>query len=242
MSATVDDVAGEDVAGLLDLDPDKSTCVFACGRKGTGKTHLITTLFRAYPYDRLLVDVTGDVDRNFEFTEPIDAPLPSTWPTPESWGRPTGERISLRHRPNYRDNARSKRTNLPQWLEHVDDLVGLAMDHGRTAVEIDDAGEVIRANRVGPAIGDMLHTLRHRALTLLMSCPRPVSIDPLAISQADLVAIFDTPHELDVRRLKSALGVRVAVDELFALINALDEHEFLLVKGKELFHCDALPG
>lgn len=236
---TPDDLTGNEASDLLDLDPDQSTCVFACGRKGTGKSHFTTTLFRAFPYDRLLVDPTGDVDPYHAFTEPTEAPVPPRWPTPENWGRPSGERVSLRHRPNYRDNLRSKRTNLPKWLEEVDDWIGLAMDHGRTAVMLDDAGEVIRANRIGPATGDMLHTLRHRRLSLFMSCPRPVSIDPLALSQADLVAIFDTPHELDVRRLGAALGLNDK--KLYGLIRSLDQHEFLLVKDHEIFHCEPLP-
>jgi hypothetical protein len=249
VSVAADELRSDEAADLLTLDPDKSTCVFACGRKNTGKTHLTTTLFRAFPYDRLLIDVTGDVDPFFEFTEPIDE-APDTWPTSadvppwRDWGpgeNPPGERVSLRLRPRYRNNVRSKRTGLPMWLEQVDDWIGLAMDHGRTAVEIDDAGEVVKANRCGPATTDMLHTLRHRDLTLLTSCPRPVSIDPLTISQADLVAIFDTPHELDVRRLKASIGVRITVDDLYGLIESLDEHEFLLVKDKALYHCEPLP-
>ncbi|MGH3180386.1 MAG: hypothetical protein ACRDOE_00525 [Streptosporangiaceae bacterium] len=236
---TPDDLTGDEAAELLTLDPDVSTVVFACGRKGTGKSVLTTSLFREYPYDRLLIDPTGDVDPFHEFTSPASSTPPETWPDTE-----TGERASLRVRPNRRDALRVRdgpHKGLPQWKADVDQWIGLAMDHGRTAIELDDCGEVIAVGRVPPYADDMLHTLRHRHVPLFMSCPRPVGIDPLGISQADLVAIFDVPHELDIRRL--ALNLGLEIDELYGLVRQLDEHEFLLfvAKRRELFHCDPLP-
>jgi hypothetical protein len=236
---TLDELTGDEAAGLLELDPDASTVVFACGRKGTGKSHLTTALFRDYPYDRLLIDPTGDVDPFLEFTSPTPVPVPEDWPESEDGGR-----LSFRYRPNRRNAVRIKggmHDKLPQWKADVDRWVGLAMDHGRTAVEIDDCGDIVSAGQAPPNTDDMLHTLRHRDVTAFFNTIRPVGIESLVLTQADYLAVFDMDHELDVRRLAPYL--RVKVDELFALLQGLDEHEFLLrvAATKELYHCDRLP-
>ena len=233
-----EEISGADAEELLQLDPDRSTLVFACGRKGSGKSHAITHLFRAYPYDRLLVDVTGDVDPHLEFTEPAPMPPPESWPE-----APAGERASYRLRPNRRHAGRVNEGNyrsVPRWKVDVDEWVGLAFDHGRSAVEIDDCEDLVPHNPT-PCIDQALAELRHRDLSLFLSCIRPVGINVKCIGQADWVLIFDTPHALDQRRLAENLGVDV--DELHAVISALDEHEFLLwwAERRQLFHCDKLP-
>lgn len=238
---TPDDLTGEEAAGLLTLDPDVSTVVFACGAKGSGKSHLTTALFAAYPYDRLLIDPTGDVDPFHEITTPAPATPPDEWPQAEE-----GERASLRVRPNRRNATRVRdgaHKGLPQWKADTDQWVALAMDHGRTAVYIDDAGDLLAVNRVPPNTDDMLHTMRHRNVPLFANTIRPVGIDSLIITQADKVAVFEVGHELDVRRLAPFL--HVTPDELYALVRQVDteRHEFLLydAKRRELFHCDPLP-
>lgn len=228
-----------DVAELFALDPDKSSVVAAFGRKGTGKSYLSTMLFEAYPYDRLLIDNTGDVDPGFSFTSP--------WPYPEDqWPDPPeqGQRGSWRLRPNHRTPPEKRgATTAPQWRWDIDDALGFAMDHGRVAVQVDEVGETFPVGKTLPMGDDMLHTLRHRNVSLFAAGPRPVGLDPLVLTQADLVAMFNLPHEIDVRRLAATLGL--PDDELYGLIRGLDAeaHEFLLFDQNhhELYHCDPLP-
>lgn len=234
----VDELSGEEAAGVLLLDPDVSCALGAFGRKGTGKSHALTQLFREYPYDRLLVDSTGDVDPDFSFTEPWPYPLlEEGWPEAEDGGR-----ASYRLRPNRRlPTERRGNRSEPVWRWQVDDATGLVMDHGRTALFYDDAADTVPAGRILPNTDDMLSTLRHRHVSLFVTGPRPVGIDPRVLSQLDKVLMFDMPHELDVRRLAVTLGLPDR--ELYGLIRALDEHEFVLYDSKEhhLYHCDALP-
>jgi ABC-type polysaccharide/polyol phosphate transport system ATPase subunit len=43
------------------FDPDRGEFIFISGRKGSGKSVLARRLFDAYPYDKLVIDPTGDV-------------------------------------------------------------------------------------------------------------------------------------------------------------------------------------
>jgi len=238
---TPDEVTGDEAAELLTLDPDRSTLTFACGVKGTGKSHFSTTLFRGYPYDRILIDSTGDVDPWHDFTTPAPTAPPEDW---DDLGTEEGQRQSLRVRPNRRDAVRVTEgpyERVPRWKVNIDKWIGAAMDHGRTALEIDDAATVLAVNRVLPCADEFLHELRHRNVSAFVNTIRPVGIDTLVITQADFVAVFDLTHELDLRRLAPCIGL--GVDELYSLVKQLDEHEFLLrvASSKELLHCDPLP-
>lgn len=232
-----EDLSSAQVADVFELDPEKSNVVMTFGRKGTGKSVLCTWLFQGYPYDRVLIDNTGDVDPDLRFTAPIHPPFPASWP------EDADGRLSLRFRPNHRDAQAVvvQGRKVPKWRADVDDLVGLVMAHGRTALLVDEIGETFPVAKTMPNTDDMLHTLRHRDVSLFGAAPRPVGLDSLCLTQADLVAMFAIPHELDNRRLAATLGLPER--ELYALNRALEPYAFLLFDQRvhELYHCDPLP-
>src|SRR5690606_30113314 len=79
----------------LRLDPERSNFIALFGRKGSGKSVLARLFWDSWPYDRLVIDHTGDVGvRDGEQTRTV-RDLPDTWPTD-----PEGRRVSLRWVPN----------------------------------------------------------------------------------------------------------------------------------------------
>lgn len=194
----------------LELDPDKSNFLSFWGRKGTGKSFLAERFFRAFPYDELVIDSTGDVDSSQAFTTPWPSPPPKEWPN-----RDPHERQVFRMVPNHLS---------PEWRDDVDRSIGAAFFHGRTCIWLDEVGEICPV-RCLPHTDLLLHQGRHRNLTVLFCGPRPVAINPLVLSQSDWVFIFDLPHELDVDRVAIVLGIPQL--ELRQLIRSLGEHEFI---------------
>lgn len=191
----------------LRLDPDRSAFIACFGRKGTGKSTLAESFWDSYPYDRLLIDATGDASRGHDY-EPLGDP--ESWPPDDDDIRQTYVLV-----PNRLD---------PACLDEVDRAIGVAYDHHKTLVWIDEIGEVAPANRTRPHMDMALHQGRHVDLSLLMCGPRPVNLDPLVLSQADWVFMFDIPHPLDIDRLAASLGIDRA--ELTAVIRNLGPHEF----------------
>lgn len=199
----------------LELDPDKSNFLSFWGRKGTGKSFLAERFFRAYPYDELVIDSTGDVDPAGRFTEPWPTPAPKSWPETDLQTRGVYRMV-----PNHLS---------PDWRDDVDRSIGDAFFHGRVCLWLDEVGEICPV-RCLPHTDLLLHQGRHRDLTVLFCGPRPVDINPLVLSQSDWVFIFDLPHELDVDRIAVVLGIPRA--ELRTLIRSLGEHEFLGYNAK----------
>ncbi|MHB8431019.1 MAG: hypothetical protein ACYDDZ_10920 [Acidimicrobiales bacterium] len=224
------------------LDPDKSSYLFACGYKGAGKTKWIEWYFRGYPYPRLVIDPNGDIDAEGAFTQWYDPVV--TLAQPAMGGKPpiyecatpeldpeASSWPSLRYET---DNAN------PHWRFVVDAIIGEPPSRRRAGsgflglgmpvcVWVDEIGEFDPAGQTPPRFAQVLHKGRHADLTLMMSGPRPKGVDPLCISQADLVAMFDTPHVLDRARLAETLSL--PQDELASLLDNLDEHGYLAFEG-----------
>jgi hypothetical protein len=226
-----------DTAPDLQLDPDKGAYVASFGPKGTGKSELNRRLFMSYPYDGLLIDHTGDVDPEHHFTEPLppallaiarrlrvekDAEPPSpdafkeeidaAWRDPEAPGR----RRKFRYVPN---------TLADDWLERQDLVVGLAYIHGLTDIFHDEVNHDAPAGQTPRWTRTCLHMGRHRQLSEGMAGPRPSGIDPLVVSQADVVTIHGPLHERDVARLAAQFHMSTA--ELVRLISELEIFGYL---------------
>jgi hypothetical protein len=211
----------------VQVDPSRSTFVTIFGRKGSGKSVLARRFWSTWPYDRLAIDPHNDLADD-ETTRLIHDPLPLRLPGPVG----DQERASLRYVPDMGS------------ANHQDDMdraVGLAFNHRRTLLWIDEVGDLTSANRTPPYMRRALHAGRHRDLSMLMCMPRPIDIDPLVISQADQIFFFHMPHTRDRERAAGTIGV--ARKDFDVAMDGLGEFEYLRyeMKTHELVHFPKLP-
>lgn len=216
-------------------DPRKSTFMFACGKKGSGKSHWCREWWDAYPYDRLVIDPTGDVADDLaaegqRFVRFDPQVIPVRLPVPGEGE----ERVTCVYVPDMGSATA---------LDDIDRVIGLAMRgrDKRAMLWIDEFGQVTRANKTPPNCRRALHQGRHHNLTLMLAAPRPIDVDPLGIAQADLVACFRMPNPADRRRVADNIGFPPAE---FDTANAqLAGHEYLLYdhEGDTLYHMPPLP-
>ena len=211
------------------IDPDKGTHVFICGRKGQGKSVLARVLFDAFPYNRLVIDPTGDIRADLRregmaFVE-LTAPLPGRLPVDPD--RPQ----TFVFVPD---------PGSPSYLDDIDRAVGLALHAGKTCLWIDEVGEVTRSGVTPANFRRALHHGRHKQLTLLLAGPRPVDVNPLCVSQADHVFVFHLPNPADAKRVAEMIGWPPKLFE--KAIHDLGDHEFLWwsTKAQELTHLPPL--
>ncbi|MFL6144529.1 MAG: hypothetical protein ACJ72N_22035 [Labedaea sp.] len=163
------------------------------GRKGSGKSLLCHRLFVSYPFDKLVIDPHADTRSGpyaLEATE-LETPLPLRL-LPLDEGPTTWRYVPSHASPTVEDD--------------MDRAVGLAYARRRMCCWIDEVGDVAGANRTGPHMREALHKGRHRDLTLIMAGPRPITVDPLVVSQADYVYVFDLPNPRDRRRVADNIG------------------------------------
>ena len=193
------------------FDPDAGAYLASFGPKGSGKSELNKRLFVSYPYDGLLVDHTGDADPGYRWTEPLppaleaiaarvvvekggeipnqpglEAEIAAAWQ-----GEKPGPH-KYRHEPNYLAD---------DWLERSDRVIGLAYLHGRCDIFLDEIDDAAPTNQTPRFTRLTLRMGRHRAISLGMAGPRPIGVDPLVLSQPDVVTIHGPLHERDLARL-----------------------------------------
>jgi Zonular occludens toxin (Zot) len=211
------------------LDPHKPTQIFVTGKKGEGKTELAWMLFESYPYDRLVIDPNGDLKVPENTIELDSADLPDRWPS------------SLLEKKESRTLRLVPDAGSPTYLEDMDHCVGLAYNHQRTCVFVDECHELLPANRTPPHSRRMLRQGRHRGLTSILATPRPKTIDPLAISNADWVYSFKLKNPEDRKRVAENIGW--APKEIDDAIAALGQFEYLRYDDArdDLAHFPALP-
>lgn len=218
-------------------DPHKSTHICLVGKKHTGKTELAYVLFDSYPFDRLAVDPPGDLKMP-EDTVQLD-PLPHRWPgtTVESvTGERRRERTTLHYVPNFHS---------PTYRQDMDQACGLAYGHGRCCLLFDEVHEGAPANQVPPHMRRVLRQARHRALTTIFATQRPLTVDPLVISQADYLYVFKLPNPNDRKRVAETIGwTQKSFDEA---VGGLGNYEYLRYDAGanagegDLAHFPALP-
>lgn len=203
--------------GIVDfeLDPSRPSHISIFGRKGSGKSTLAGRFFDSYPFDRLVIDPTGDLRSRMppkpEITV-LTAPVPARWPL------------------NARDDGRSTVYFKPDYLgpsydEDLDRALGMAFSQGRCLAWVDEVAEITTANKTLPHTRRVLHQSRHRSLSLLFCGPRPMHVNPLVVSQADYIAIFDLPNPADRKRLADVMGWDPS--DLDERVADLDQFEWL---------------
>lgn len=216
------------------LNPDLNQILLVVGRKGSGKSVFAREVFRTWPYiDKFVIDPTGDADPGTDIGTVTLRKLPRELPEPARRGEFTVTRwIANPSSPTYR--------------EDLDRAVGLALypKHRRVLLWVDEAAEVFPAGRTGPSGRTLLAQSRHWYASVIMCTPRPINIDPLCLSQADRVVIYDLPHPRDRERVAAGIGIPPA-----DLARALDDtrgrgpHWYLLydARAHELYRCPPLP-
>lgn len=243
----------------FELDPDKGAFLFTCGHKGAGKSEWAKHYFRSYPYGRLVIDANGDVDPDGAFTcdyrPPVElvrprkegkppvylSPVPS-FAGEDEWA-PVNEGTwpSWRYEIDFTD---------PDWRYVVDAVIGDPPSRHRAGsgmlgagepvmIWVDEIGEFAPAGGTPPRFEQALHKGRHVGLTLACAGPRVKAVNPLCVSQADLAAIFDTPHELDRQRLAEHLGI--SYDELSSHLDNLEQFGFLCWEGPPVRQLSVMP-
>jgi hypothetical protein len=220
------------------IDPDKGAHVIAVGRRGSGKSHLARQLFNTYPYDSLVLDITGDLWRDLTAdgtTEDPDlkvvkltTPLPVRLPEADEDGR----RQIFVFSPDM---------GAPDALDDVDRAIGLALRRGRMLVWFDEVGIISPVGRTGPNMRRYLHHGRHHSMTGLACGPRPIDIDPLQVSQADHAFVFELNNPADRKRVADNIGWEPR--EFDQGVRDLGKYEFLhwSSESNELLHMPALP-
>lgn len=215
--------------------------IVCTGKKRSGKSKLALLWFRQYRGDKVVIDVAGDDGPMgpdvIELTGTVEE-LPARWP----------EHLRRDDRPmilRYVPNAGSK-----TFLEDMDRVTGLAMSHGDCAILIHEIGRAAPAGRTPPHMAELLQHNRHRHVTAILCGPRPKTIDPLVIGQADLLYVFETRVVADRQRLAETIGWNV--QDFAAALDQLGAHEYLRFDANEdapqpgdkdyrLVHLDALP-
>jgi hypothetical protein len=185
------------------IDPHKANHIAIFGRKGSGKSVLAQRFWDSYPLDRLVIDPTGDVDPHDPKAVNLTNPLPLRWPSPLAGYTATGGNASNEDRSTLRFHPDPGSAT---YEDELDQAVQLAFTHGHCLLWADEVGEVTSANKTGPAMRRVLQQGRHRHLSVLLCGPRPIDINPLVISQADYLALFELPNPADRKRVADIIG------------------------------------
>jgi hypothetical protein len=212
------------------LDPDKPTRITIVGASESGKSVLARYFWDSWPYDRIVVDPTGDADPGPD-TKPVEAPLPTTFPASVD---DEHRRVSL----SFIADPGS-----PTYADDMDRAVGMALRHPakRCLLWVDEVTELTTANRTPPNMRRLLGQSRHHGTSWMLCGPRPIDVDPLVLSQATWVYVFDLPNPRDRRRVADTIGFDPGVFD--AAVLDLGPHEYLRwdKRAKDLAHYPALP-
>ncbi|HWB34592.1 MAG TPA: hypothetical protein VHA75_01060 [Rugosimonospora sp.] len=204
------------------IDPSAGRIISCFGRKGSGKSVMALAHFRAYPYDRIVIDPSGDdgpVGEDVHELKGDVSALPARWP---EMHRVDEQPMTLRYVPDMGSSTA---------LEDMDAVVGLAMHHGRCALLVHEVGLIAPAGRTPPNMRRLLNANRHRQVTAIFCGPRPQTIDPLVLAQSDLVYTFDLANPNDRKRIAEEIGWNPR--EFDAGVHELAWHEYLLFDRNE---------
>jgi hypothetical protein len=220
----------------MSIDPDRSNIILCVGKKGSGKSEAARQIFNAYPYDRVVLDVTGDARPDDPATIAMAAPFPSQMPRPEDPER--NPRVSVWARVDPRSDS---------YLQDQDQALALGLypRHNHCMLLIDEYAEAATANRIEKNMKLALISSRHYSLSLLLCCPRAVSIPVITMQQADRVFIFKVANRDDRDVIAKNIGFPIArFEEAYHEMRKIDEHAFLLWDAQQdrLFICPPLPG
>lgn len=224
-----------DVYGFPPINPANNELMLFLGRKGSGKSQLARELFRNWPgVDRLIIDATGDADpgNDIGHVEMLRT-IPRAVNPDDTIGLPPRPKVDGKEVPGiwrYIGNPMS-----PTYYDDLDRAIGLGLfPRNRPVLEwIDEARTVMRSNATGPFARTLLEQSRHFHTSALICCPRPVTIDPLVLAQADRVVVFDVPAKADRERLADTLGYDRGVWNQWCNIVAQRKYWFLMFVASE---------
>jgi hypothetical protein len=246
------------VSGSFDergqLDHKRGTFIVCTGKKESGKSVMAGAFAMSWPYDMVVLDIAGD-DGPFVRKEPdsrthdvIDLTgtvedLPRSWP---EYQRREKRPMILRYVPDPGSATE---------LEDMDAVTGLAFSHSTkerpAMLLVHEMGRAAPAGRTPAHMRRVLNHNRHRGLTAVFCGPRPMTVDPLVIAQADLVYTFELNQPSDRKRVSDNIGWDPA--EFDQAVHDLGLHEYLLYDARlpkpeqegdeddRLVHHDALP-
>lgn len=232
----MDDAAARDAqraAAALEIDPDRSNIIVAIGRKGSGKSEILRHIFDGWPYDRAVIDVTGDARPTDPETITLTAPVPPQLPEPADDRRRVTAWVRL-------DPRR------PSYVDDQDDALclGLYPRHRNTLVWIDEYSQIATATKIGPNLRLALQSSRHYHLSLLLAFPRPRFVPRITFEQADRIFIFKVPDRDDRETVARNIGYPVSLfEQHYSDTMRRGDHAFLLWDASQsvLFGCPAMP-
>lgn len=226
----------DEVPVEFDLDPSRSTIVGLWGGKGKGKSHAAGRLYRAWPRDKLVIDISGDAKPG-EDAEKIREPE-HVFPVQHDMDRPHYRNLHYRADPGS-----------PTYRDDVDRAAGMALRPADRAclLWVDEMGEVFPVNQRdrAPNMRRMLMASRHYGPSSLLQCgPRPKNIDPLCIQQSDYTYLFARLNPKDVEVLAENMGFPAReLEAAYRANRARGDFAFLLwcADLEVLLDCPPLP-
>jgi len=194
---------------LVEVNPSESSIICAFGRKGSGKTTWLRSFWDSWPFDKIAIDVNGDLEPGPDAIE-IYEPLGDYFPTfSDDWPK----NLHFKADPGS-----------PTYRESLDQALMLATfpQDKKVLAFMDEIGEFTTGNQTDPNLRRILMQSRHYNVSALIAGPRPMDIDTLIIGQADLIAIYDLPNLDDQARIAKTIGYPVgrfseAITEMRAL-------------------------
>lgn len=213
----------ESMDDIVEIDPDRPSIISAFGRKGSGKSTWISALYDSYPYDKLAIDVNGDIDTGATPAILISDPLPDYFPVFSDAEPKNLHYIASQKSPTYR--------------EDLNQAISMALfpQDKKVLVNLDEIGEFCTGNYSGPNLRLLLMQSRHYRVTALLAGPRPMDIDPLIIGQSDMIAIYEMPNPADQKRVADIIGYPAArFTEAMNEIKRLGPYYHLLFVGGDM--------
>jgi len=207
----------ESMDDIVELYPARPSIISAFGKKGSGKSTWISALYDSWPYDKIAIDVNGDIDTGSAPAILISDPLPDYFPL-----------FSDKEPKNLHYKADPGSPTYREDLDHALSLVLFPQDK-RVLVNLDEIGEFTTGNATGPNLRRLLMQSRHYNASALLAGPRPMDIDPLIIGQSDLIAVYDLPNPADQERIAKIIGYPPArFREAVLEMRSLGPHHYIL--------------
>lgn len=209
---------------LVDLEVDSSYGFVTClGKRQFGKSHTARLYFDSYPFDRFVFDPNNGIEPEADWITirraPDDLAAIGLEKREVAYPRSSSTepaRVTVHYVPILSD---------PDWREDLDRLVLACFEHQWTCIWVDEVIKAAAANRTLPSMDLVLHQFAHQHLLVLLCGPRSVGIDPLVLTQADLIYLFRLKGISDRKRIADVLGVELA--ELDVLVNLERFHAVL---------------
>lgn len=220
--------------GTLDIADGRIIDCF--GKKRSGKSVLAKLLYQSFPGDKLVIDVAGDdgPPGDFNISGQLTE-LPPEWDS--TWAKHSDDGKRLPVSVNFTPDPGS-----PTYADDIDHVVGLALRHGMKlrkegqkstcCLLIHEIGRVAPANQTHANMKRLLEHNRHYGVTMIMCGPRPATIDPLVIQQADIIYTFELMNEDDRERLAKNMGWNVR--DFSAAVMSLGPHEYIRFDANEM--------